>query len=156
MNAESRAEDVVTVLQRPESRRSSGFAALPGIKVLIVDDDDDTRELLADVLNRAGAEVTAASSAAEALAMLQRTTVDVLVSDIGMPDEDGYALIGKVRALGPTGERIPAIAVTAGARVEDRSLALSAGFQLHMAKPIDPAELTAVIAHILHDKADRC
>jgi CheY-like chemotaxis protein len=106
---------------------------------------------LTTILRRAGAQAVAVGSASAALEALRHSTVDVLVSDIGMPEEDGYALIGKVRALAPErGGTIPAIAVTAGARVEDRSRALSAGFQLHVAKPIDPAALTRLVAQTAH------
>jgi hypothetical protein len=118
--------------------------------VLVVDDEADSRELLTAILQRTGAEATAVPSVAQALEMLQQSKVDVLVSDIQMPNEDGYALIRKVRQLSPErGGTVPAIAVTANARGEDRSRALSAGFQLHMAKPIDPAELTEMIAQMV-------
>jgi len=128
---------------------------LAGITVLVVDDDPDTRELLTAVLQQAGATAASASSAAEALSALAQQTVDVLVSDIGLPEEDGCALIRKVRALDPS-ERaaIPALAVTADARAETRVRALSAGFQLHIAKPIDPAELTLAIADMIRQTSD--
>jgi PAS domain S-box-containing protein len=133
-----------------KNRASAGLTSLAGVRVLIVDDVADARELLTMILNRAGAEAAAVASAAEALKALQRTRVDLLVSDIGMAEEDGYALIRKVRKLAPEeGGTIPALAVTANARAEDRARALAAGFQLHMAKPIDPAELTAVIAQMV-------
>jgi PAS domain S-box-containing protein len=136
-----------------EDRISAGLTSLAGVKVLIVDDEADARELLTTILNRAGAEAAAVASAAEALNAFQRSRVDVLISDIEMAEEDGYALIRKVRKLSPeSGGTIPALAVTANARAEDRSRALSAGFQLHMAKPIDPAELTAVIAQMVSDR----
>jgi PAS domain S-box-containing protein len=132
---------------------SSGFISLAGIKVLVVDDEADARELLSTILRHAGAKAVAVSSAAEALDALHRDPVDVLVSDIGLPEEDGCALIRKVRELDPEqGGMIPAIAVTADARAETRVRALSAGFQLHIAKPIDPAELTGVIAQIIGDR----
>jgi PAS domain S-box-containing protein len=137
-------------LASTQNDASSGFTSLAGVKVLIVDDEADTRELLTTILNRAGAEAAAVASAAEALNVFQRSRVDVLVSDIGMPEEDGCALIRKVRELSPErGGTIPAIAVTANARADDRLRALSAGFHLHIAKPIDPAELTAVIAQMI-------
>jgi len=101
------------------------------------------------VLAQHGASVTTAGSAAEALAALDRARMDVLVSDIGMPDEDGYALIRKVRARGGrNGPRIPAIALTAYARVEDRARALLAGFQLHVTKPVEPTELVTAVASL--------
>jgi CheY-like chemotaxis protein len=88
--------------------------------------------------------------------MLNHWTADVLVSDIGMPDEDGYSLIEKVRKLTPQTQRaVPAVALTANARSEDRSSALAAGFQVHMAKPVDPAELTRVIGQLFAVRGDR-
>ena len=147
---EKALEAVEAVLASRQNDASTGLTSLAGVKVLIVDDEADTRELLTTILNRAGAEAAAVASAAEALNVFQRSRVDVLVSDIGMPDEDGCALIRKVRELSPErGGTIPAIAVTANARADDRLRALSAGFHLHIAKPIDPAELTAVIAQMI-------
>ncbi len=125
---------------------------LDGLRVLVVDDQPDARDLLAEVLTQYGIEVVTASSCAEALASLvenekRRSRPDVLISDIGMPDEDGYTLIRKVRSLGAEqGGLLPAIAVTAYARTEDRARALAAGFQAHVGKPIDPEELKMVIA----------
>ena len=127
-----------------------GLVSLDGIHILVVDDQSDARELLMAILHRAGADVLAVPSAAEAMATLQRWNAEVLVSDIGMPDEDGYALIKRVRELGSeSGGAVPAIALTANARAEDRSRALAAGFQMHMAKPVDPAELTQAIARVI-------
>ena len=106
--------------------------------------------MLTGVLQQAGAEVISVASAAEALDTLHHRRADVLISDIGMPDEDGYALIHRVRALDPkSGGTVPAIALTANARAEDRSHALAAGFQMHLAKPIDPGELTRTIAETI-------
>jgi CheY-like chemotaxis protein len=122
---------------------------LAGLRVLVVDDEPDTRGLLRKVLEGCGSEVTTAGSAAEALAAFAESKPDVLISDIGMPEEDGYELIGKVRASERgTADRIPAIALTAYARVEDRVRALNAGFQVHVPKPIEPAELVAVVASL--------
>ncbi len=127
-----------------------GLASLEGIHILVVEDQSDARELLTAILHRAGADVRAVASAAEALDSLQRCRAEVLVSDIGMPDEDGYALIQHVRELdSESGGAVPAIALTANARAEDRSRALAAGFQMHMAKPVDPAELTQAIARVI-------
>ncbi|HEY0082998.1 MAG TPA: PAS domain S-box protein [Pyrinomonadaceae bacterium] len=121
--------------------------ALDGLRVLVVDDEPDTRELLAAVLQGRGAAITLAGSAAEALTVLERETPHVLVSDIGMPGADGYELIRQVRALPPErGGNIPAAALTAYAREDDRIRALLAGFQIHIPKPVNPAELAAVIA----------
>jgi PAS domain S-box-containing protein len=122
---------------------------LTGLRVLIVDDEADARELLKQVLEMCGSEVATTGSAAEALAALEAESFDVLVSDIGMPEEDGYTLINKVRLLPPEkGGRIPAVALTAYARVEDRVRALTSGFQVHVPKPVEPVELVAVIASL--------
>jgi CheY-like chemotaxis protein len=117
--------------------------------VLVVDDDADTRELLVEVLTICGASVMTAGSAAEALAMLGREPLDVMLCDIGMPVEDGFSLIGKVRLLPPEhGGQTPAAALTAYTRAEDRIRSLSSGFQMHIPKPVDPAELVAVVANL--------
>jgi PAS domain S-box-containing protein len=122
---------------------------LNGLRVLVVDDEADVRKFVSTVLEECGAEVTAVGSVEEALAALQHLKPDVLVSDIGMPGEDGYALIRKVRELeADIGGGIPAVALTGYARVEDHREALSAGFQLHVAKPVRPAELIAVVASL--------
>ncbi|MEP6888196.1 MAG: response regulator [Nitrospirales bacterium] len=120
---------------------------LKGISVLIVDDEQETLDLLVEVLSRCGAEVRASSSAHDALEALQTWKADVLISDIGMPGEDGYDLIRKVRKMDADhGGCIPAVALTAYARGEDRIRALSAGFQMHVSKPVEPVELAAVVA----------
>jgi len=122
---------------------------LNGLQILVVDDEVDARELLTTLLEQRGAFVTAAASVEEALKVIEQSTPDVLVSDIGMPGEDGYALIRKVRAReAHTGGRIPAAALTAYARSEDRRQALLAGFQTHLPKPVEPAELIAVVANL--------
>jgi PAS domain S-box-containing protein len=123
--------------------------ALDGLRVLAVDDEADARQLLTAVLERCGAEVKTCASASEALEALEQYKPDILVSDIGMPDEDGYTLMEKVRASEEgRGERIPAVALTAYARVEDRLRALSAGYNMHVPKPVEPAELAMVIASL--------
>jgi PAS domain S-box-containing protein len=123
---------------------------LDGLKVLIVDDEPDTRELLKMVLAQCGAEVKAARSVAEALEAMITDAPDLLISDIGMPDEDGYELIRRVRELPiECGKRVPAIALTAYARVEDRMQALKAGYQMHVPKPVELAELVAVAASLV-------
>ncbi|MCI0336494.1 MAG: ATP-binding protein [Acidobacteria bacterium] len=124
--------------------------ALEGVRALVVDDEADARDLVATLLRQYGAHVATASSAAEALAFIKKseasTRPDILVSDIGMPEEDGYSLIESVRRLTPEmGGSIPAIALTAYGRASDRIRALSAGFQRHMPKPVEPAELVMVI-----------
>jgi CheY-like chemotaxis protein len=119
------------------------------LKVLVVEDELDSRELIIAVLTQCNATVTAVNSAREALAAITRIQPDILISDIGMPDEDGYSLIKKVRALPPqSGGRIPAVALTAYARAEDRIKALATGFQMHAPKPIEPAELAAIVASL--------
>jgi PAS domain S-box-containing protein len=120
--------------------------SLDGVRVLVVDDDRDARELLSTVLCRFGANVTAVSSVEEALLALDRSALDVLVSDIGMPREDGFSLIQKVRTLAKEARQIPAMALTGFARSEDGQKALAAGFQLHVPKPVDPAQLVVQVA----------
>jgi PAS domain S-box-containing protein len=122
---------------------------LDGLHILVVDDEEDTRVLVATVLEKCAARVTSAGSAVEALALLKELRPDVLVSDLGMPEEDGYSLIRKVRALpAEEGGRTPAVALTAYARVEDRLKVLRSGFQTHLPKPVEPAELVAVVANV--------
>jgi CheY-like chemotaxis protein len=123
--------------------------SLDGVRVLIVDDEPDARELVAVVLMGRGAEVVTVGSAGEALEEMGRQRFDVLVSDIGMPLMDGYALIERVRRLpSGLGGMIPAAALTAYAGIEDRTRALSAGYQVHVPKPVEPAELAAVVASL--------
>lgn len=122
---------------------------LDGVRVLVVDDDRDALDLSSMILTRAGAEVRLCRSAAEALDALGVWRPDVLVSDIEMPIEDGYSLIRKVRALGPDhGGRTPAVALTAYGRMQDRVLSLTAGYNMHVAKPVDPGEFTTIIASL--------
>ena len=123
--------------------------SLDGLLILVVDDEEDTRQLLVQSLTLYGATVISAKSAAEGLSELEEKKPDVLVSDIGMPDEDGYSLIRKVRALDETKlSRVPAIALTAFTRAQDRMRALSSGYQSHVAKPVEPDELATVIASL--------
>jgi CheY-like chemotaxis protein len=125
------------------------YPSLEGISVLVVDDDADARALVKRVLENCGARVILAASAREALDLVPRERPDMILSDIGMPGEDGYEFIRKVRALHPDkGGRTPAAALTAFARAEDRMRALRAGYQTHAAKPVEPAELTAVVASL--------
>ncbi|MBD1863023.1 MULTISPECIES: ATP-binding protein, partial [Trichocoleus] len=128
---------------------------LDGLKVLIVDDEIDARELLAMLLRQRGAMTTTVASAREALSIIIQSAFDqkpdVLVSDIGMPSEDGYTLIRQVRALAPDqGGQIPAIALTAYARTEDRIKALASGFQSHVPKPVEPVEFITVLASLIN------
>ncbi|MCA1594149.1 MAG: response regulator, partial [Acidobacteria bacterium] len=123
---------------------------LDGLRVLVVDDEADTRELLKFGISQCGAEVTTVASAREALEAIEKARPEVLISDIGMPEEDGYELIKKVRALpAGSGGRIPAIALTAYARTEDRLRALRAGYQMHITKPVELAELIAIMASLV-------
>jgi CheY-like chemotaxis protein/anti-sigma regulatory factor (Ser/Thr protein kinase) len=127
----------------------AGF--LEGVRVLVVEDEPDAREVLGLILNQYGAQVICVGTAAEAFSLLSKhDPVDVLISDIDMPGEDGYSLLRRVRSMealhGRT--RIPAAALTAYGRTEDRMQALSAGFQIHVPKPVEPAELLAVVASL--------
>ena len=119
---------------------------LKGIKVLIVDDESDARSLMSRLLGDCEAEVLTAASAQEAFLLLENQKPDVLVSDIGMPGTDGYQLIREVRAR--LGSRIPALALTAFARSEDRMRAMRAGYQVHISKPIEPQELIVTVASL--------
>ncbi len=143
---------------RTEGAISPGAAfSLEGVSVLVVDDQEEARVVLTQALSEYGARVTAVSSGAEALALLSDPSSskrpDALILDIAMPDEDGYTVLKKVRALedrqGAAADRIPAIALTAYARSEDRQRALQSGFNMHVAKPVEPAELAVVIASLM-------
>jgi PAS domain S-box-containing protein len=122
-------------------------ARLRGVRVLVVDDEADAREMLNLMLGQYGAEVRVAASTQEALQMLKQWQPDVLVSDVGMPDEDGYALIDQLRAL-EQGRNIPAVALTGYAGAVDRSRLLAAGYQLHFPKPVEIAELANAVASL--------
>jgi signal transduction histidine kinase/ActR/RegA family two-component response regulator len=130
------------------------FPSLDGVQVLVVDDDPDSLQVMGVMLTKQRANVQTVSSVAEALEVLQWYRPDVLVSDLAMPDEDGYALIRKVRALEtPRDKRIPAVALTAYVRIEDRARALSAGFNMFVPKPIEPSELITAIANLVQSEA---
>jgi CheY-like chemotaxis protein len=145
-----------------ETRTNGGIImpaglTIAGVRVLVVDDQEEARAMLADFLGRCGAVVTTASSGAEALRALSKSwgggRPDVLLCDIVMPEEDGYAALRRVRALEETLgvaalERIPAVALTALTGNQERLRTLSAGFRFHVAKPVDPVELTLVIANV--------
>jgi hypothetical protein len=133
----------------PESAEILSLPKLEGVHVFSVDDERDARELLQTVLEARGAKVTSFSSADDALAALRTTRPSVLVCDIGMPKMDGYQLIRTLRASEPRGERIPALALTAFARAEDRKRSLVAGYQAHLAKPFDVGEFVLVIANLI-------
>ena len=125
------------------------FPALDGLRVVVVDDCADTLELIAFILEQCQAQVQTATSVEEAIKAIAQLKPDILISDIGMPDEDGYSLIRQVRTLeADQGKPILAVALTAFAREEDRTRTLDAGFQMHLPKPIEPAELVAVVANL--------
>jgi PAS domain S-box-containing protein len=145
------AELVERLQQKPLGSYVTTFipAELAGLKVLVVDDQADARDLIKRILEDCAAEVLTAATAAEAVAVIEATRPDILVTDIGMPDADGFELLRRVRALGPErGGTVHAIALTAFARSEDRTRALRAGFQVHVAKPVDPSELVATVASV--------
>ena len=142
-----RAEPI-TILHSGEVHATE-LRSLDGLRVLLVDDERETREIISTVVQRTGAEVKACTSAREALSELLEWRPDVILSDIAMPDEDGYSFIGRVRAL-PSNEggSTPAAALTAYAREEDRRQALAAGYQMHIAKPIGAGQLVTMIAKL--------
>ncbi len=120
---------------------------LTGLEILVVDDEPDARELINRILSRCGATVETAGSGADALQSIAKKKPHVLIMDIGMPDEDGYSVVQKVRQLPlAQGGNVPAIALTAFARLEDRRRAILSGFQMHMSKPVEPSELIAIVA----------
>jgi signal transduction histidine kinase/two-component SAPR family response regulator len=136
----------------PAQAASAGAAAvdLAGVRVLVVDDEADARTVLGIVLRRYRAEVRLVSSASEALAAIEEFRPDVLLSDIGMPGQDGYELIRQIRSrTASEGGQVPAIALTAFARSEDRARALAAGFQMHVSKPVVPHELLDIVARLV-------
>jgi PAS domain S-box-containing protein len=152
-------EEAVTVARSDERVDEpvapAAMPALAGVHVLVVDDEPDARDLIEHILRQCGAGVTLASSADEAMAAFETRRPDVLLSDIGMPGEDGYSLIRRVRALADEqGGNTPAVALTAFARVEDRDRALREGFQLHVSKPVEPAALANAVAELARRDAN--
>ncbi len=143
---------------RPPAQGAVELSPLPdlrGIRVLAVDDDRDALQMVRDILEAAGGEVSVADSASSALKVLQAVRPDVLVADLGMPRMDGFELIARVRESPDRSVRdVRALALTAFARSEDRAKALRCGFQMHLAKPIDPAELTSVVYRLARAAAD--
>jgi CheY-like chemotaxis protein len=123
---------------------------LDGVRVLVVDDDSDTRQMLKAVLSECQAEVITAASAAEAIKEIEQRKPDVLISDLGMPEQDGYELIKQVRETESADNtaRIPALALTAYAKAEDRVRALAGGYHVHLSKPVEPAEFVLVVARL--------
>jgi CheY-like chemotaxis protein len=132
-----------------EEARLTDTARLEGVRVLMVEDDADTCAVMSRILQGTGAIVTIATDVGAALAKLEAFQPQVLISDIGMPERDGYDLIREVRARGHSYRNLPAIALTALAGPQDRRKALRAGYQLHLAKPLDASELTAAIAALI-------
>jgi CheY-like chemotaxis protein len=125
-------------------------AILKGLRVLVIDDEEDARELLTIALTQSGAEVRAAATVQAALAILDQWKPNVMVSDIGMPGEDGYDLIKTVRALeSERGGTIPAVALTGYASAEDAARARAAGYETHMAKPVSPGDLVMAVATLV-------
>ena len=147
---------IAEVVSGPEAIPFADLPRLDGVRVLVVDDQEEARLLVAAALGQQGAAVTAVASGAEALALLDRTTFDALILDIAMPDEDGYTVLKKVRALEAERDaeagHIPAVALTAYGRSEDRLRALQAGFLLHVAKPVELPELVMVIASLTRNR----
>jgi signal transduction histidine kinase/ActR/RegA family two-component response regulator len=139
-----------------EGRSAPSLQRLDGLHVLIVEDNADGREVMTMMLEQAGARATAVGSVKEALAAVESLQPDALVSDIGLPDEDGYALIRRIRSReAERGGFLPAVAMTGYVRTEDRARVLAAGFQVHVPKPINPVELTAAIAAVARDPRRR-
>jgi CheY-like chemotaxis protein/anti-sigma regulatory factor (Ser/Thr protein kinase) len=139
----------VRALAKPHPVGSRAGAILRGMKILLVDDEADSRDFLSQVLGAAGAHVMCAASCAEALDRFARSRPDVLLSDIGLPGEDGYSFIRQVRALDKErGGTIPALALTAYTRPEDAARARDAGFDMHVPKPIEPLEVVGVVAQL--------
>jgi hypothetical protein len=136
-------------IRGPESKFNKGTVRLPGLKVLVVDDEADARSLLTAILVQSGADTKTAGSMSEALSLLNEWRPDVLVSDIGMPNGSGYDLIREIRNPRTETPKVPAVALTAYARPEDRNRALSAGFENYVAKPVEPDQLLATIAGLV-------
>jgi len=128
---------------------------LSNVSILVVEDDEDARDLLVTVLTQQGAKVSQAGTASEALALVGQSVPDVVLSDIGLPGEDGYELIRAIRLRGLAADLLPAIALTAYSRREDQRLALQAGFQAHVAKPVEPAILVAAVADVVLSRRRR-
>jgi len=144
----ARAEERRKEVERRRGRKR--VVRLDGVHVLLVEDDDDSRKLVGTMLRRYGARVTSTKSAAEALEAFESELPDVMISDIGMPDQDGYELIRRLRALPvEKGGAVPAIALTGYASRKDRERALGSGYQQHMAKPIEQADMIAAIAALV-------
>lgn len=142
------SQEINESLEKSQQDKVEEVPSLSGIHILIVDDDKDTRELLAEIIEGYEAKVTTTASASEALEALFQLEPDILLSDIAMPQEDGYSLIRKIRSQPGDIQRIPAIALTAFAREEDKKQALEAGFQQHLVKPVNPTELVSAVCRL--------
>jgi CheY-like chemotaxis protein len=136
----------------PVAEEASAAPRLDGVRVLVVDDEEDARELIGRALRDRGAKITLAANTHDALQILQHDKIDVLLADIAMPGDDGYSLIRRVRSADTCVASIPAAAVTAHARDEERERALDAGFQVHLAKPVEPHEIVRMVDHLAHDR----
>ena len=132
--------------------RRGAVPRLDGVRVLVVDDEEDARELIGRALEDRGAQITLASNSHDAIRILERDDIDVLLADIAMPGDDGYSLIRRIRSAGTSLSSLPAAAVTAHARDEERARALAAGFQMHLAKPVEPGDIVRIVDHLAQDR----
>jgi CheY-like chemotaxis protein len=143
----------VPTRKTPSAGVHAALPSLAGVRVLVVDDEAEMRELVSTLLGQQQAKVTTASSAAEALEALRREHPHVIIADVAMPGENGHQLLERIRALGPhQGGAIPAVALSALSSPGDRQRALLAGFQVYVAKPVEPAELVGVVAGLVGAK----
>jgi CheY-like chemotaxis protein len=138
--------------KRPSETPTDQTTRLRKVRILVVEDDPDARALIARILSDSGAQVSDVGSAEAAMAQIRASAPDLLVSDIGMPQLDGYQLLRNVRTAGYDAKRLPAIALTAFSRVQDRADALAAGFQMHLAKPVKAEALVSAVANLLPRK----
>jgi len=146
----ARDEELAVMTATPQADPVQRAAEFKGRSMLVVDDNIDSLEMIAEILRLSGADVLTATSAAEAYELLQRERPEVLVTDVGMPEEDGYALLRKVRQLAPeSGGSTPAVALTGYASEEDRRQAALAGFQSHLCKPVEPSQLLTIVANLI-------
>ena len=129
-----------------------GKSMLKGVRILVVEDEPDTREMIAHAVKQRGAKPVQADSAKKALQLLEQEPCDLVISDIGMPDLDGYAFIRKLRSLKSPASKVPAIALTAYAGEQDRKLSIEAGFNTHIPKPITLTELVRVISKLIGER----
>ncbi|HUP41317.1 MAG TPA: ATP-binding protein, partial [Vicinamibacterales bacterium] len=145
-------EDAGKVVEAGAREAVGDEPRLDGVRVLVVDDEEDARELIGRALQDRGAHITLAANSRDAFQILQRDDIDVLLADIAMPGDDGYSLIRQIRSAGTSLSSIPAGAVTAHARDEERTRALAAGFQMHLAKPVEPGDIVRMVDHLAHDR----